>query len=164
MTDLATKIVIIGVGNPYRGDDEAGLVVVQRLRPRLRGVEVLESDGEPTRLLDAWDGAFLAIVVDAVHSHNAPAGHVHRFDIGPEGLEFPESLPSTHGMGPGDAIGLGRALGRLPDRLIVYGIEAYEFDEGASLTPPVAAAIEEVVERIEREVSAAQAGRGGMSP
>jgi hydrogenase maturation protease len=158
------KIVVIGVGNPYRGDDEAGLAVAQLLRPRLHGVDVRESDGEPTRLLDMWTGAGLAIVIDAVHSHQAPPGHVHWFDVGPEGLELTESLPSTHGMGPGDAIALGRALGRLPKRLVIYGIEGEEFGEGTAITPPVAEAIDEVVERVEREVAAARGDHGQAAP
>jgi hydrogenase maturation protease len=110
-----------------------------------------------------WTGARLAIVIDAVHSHEAPPGHVHWFDVGPEGLELTESLPSTHGMGPGDAIGLGRALGRLPERLVIYGIEGEEFGEGAALTPSVVAAIDEVVERVEREVDAARGDHGQVT-
>jgi hydrogenase maturation protease len=151
--------VVIGVGNAYRGDDEAGLAVAQRLRATLHGADVLETDGEPTRLLDAWDGATLAIVVDAVHSHEAPAGFVHRFDIGPEGLQT-VSPSSSHGMGPGEAVELGRALGRLPERLIVYGIEGHDFGEGAPMAPEVLTAIDEVVERIQREVDVTRADPG----
>jgi hydrogenase maturation protease len=164
MSTTDPRVVVIGVGNSYRGDDEAGLAVAQRLRARLHGVEVVESDGEPTRLLDAWTGARLAIVVDAVHSHDAPPGHVHRFDVGPEGLALTESLPSTHGMGPGDAIALGRALGRLPERLLIYGIEGDDFGEGAAITLQVARAIDEVVERVWREVMAARRDRGQVTP
>jgi hydrogenase maturation protease len=58
-------------------------------------------------------------------------------------------------MGPGDAIALGRALGRLPERLVIYGIEGEAFGEGETITPPVVAAIDVVVERVERDVSAA---------
>jgi len=159
LTAEALKIVVIGVGNPYRGDDEAGLAVIQRLRPRLHGVEVVETDGEPTRLLDAWEGAGLAIIVDAVHSHDAPVGHVHRFDLGPERLETVRPS-SSHGMGPGEAVELGRALGRLPGRLIVYGIEGHDFGEGAPITPEVIVAIDTVVERIDREVNVARSSHG----
>ena len=159
MSPEELKIVVIGVGNPYRGDEEAGLAVIQRLRPRLTGVDVVETDGEPTRLLDAWDGADLAILVDAVHSHDAPVGHVHRFDLGPERLETvrPSSSP---GLGPDEAVELGRALRRLPGRLIVYGIEGHDFGEGAPITPEVVMAIDEVVERIDREVNVARSNHG----
>lgn len=159
MSPEELKIVVIGVGNPYRGDEEAGLAVIQRLRPRLTGVDVVETDGEPTRLLDAWDGADLAILVDAVHSHDAPVGHVHRFDLGPERLETVRPS-SSHGLGPDEAVELGRALRRLPGRLIVYGIEGHDFGEGAPITPEVVMAIDEVVERIDLEVNVARSNHG----
>ena len=48
---------------------------------------------------------------------------------------------------------LGRALGRLPDRLVVVGVEAEGFDHGAPLTPQVAAAVPIAAARVCREVS-----------
>jgi hydrogenase maturation protease len=36
---------------------------------------------------------------------------------------------------------LGRALGRLPDRLVVVGVEAAQFEHGAPLSAGVAAAV-----------------------
>ena len=155
MSGDALKIVVIGIGSAYRGDDEAGLAVIQRLRPRLKGVDIVETDGEPTRLLDAWKDAGLAIVIDAVHSHDAPVGHVHRFDLGPERLSTARPS-SSHGMGPVEAVELGRVLGRLPDRLILYGIEGHDFGEGASITSEVDMAIDQVVERVNREVDVAR--------
>ena len=153
------KIVLIGIGSASRGDDEAALAVIQRLRPRLKGVGIVETDGEPTRLLDAWEDADLAIIVDSVHSHDAPVGYVHRFDLGPESLST--ARPSrSHGMGPIEAVEIGRALGRLPGRLILYGIEGHDFGEGASITPEVTIAIDEVVERINREVDVARSSHG----
>jgi len=47
---------------------------------------------------------------------------------------------------------LARALGRLPPRLIIYGIEGKSFEAGAGLSPEVQAAVEGVVERVLREV------------
>ena len=147
----ARRIVVIGVGNPFRRDDAVGMLAARRVRVRLGDVldiDFVESDGEPTRLLDAWEGARFAVVIDAVHSHSSPPGHVHRLDVGPEeGLAMPGSTATSHGLGPGDAIALGRALGRLPERLVVYGIEGADFAEGEGLSPPVDAAVAEVVDR-----------------
>ena len=60
---------VIGIGNPLRGDDAIGLLVARRVR-ELAGpeVEVMELEGEPARLIDAWQGAALVVVVDAVKS------------------------------------------------------------------------------------------------
>jgi hydrogenase maturation protease len=48
-------------------------------------------------------------------------------------------------VGLADAIELARALGRLPPRVTVYGIEGERFDTGAPLSDSVAGAIDEVV-------------------
>ena len=69
---------MIGVGNAYRGDDAVGLAVAERLRSRLPDdVTVLDCEQEPTRLLDAWQDADVALVIDAAAS-DAPPGTVHR--------------------------------------------------------------------------------------
>jgi hydrogenase maturation protease len=43
-------------------------------------------------------------------------------------------------------------LGRLPARLVVYGIEGRDFTQGEGLSPEVDAAIDEVVRRVTEEV------------
>ena len=85
------------------------------------------------------------MVVDAVRSGAAP-GTVHRFDVGSGPLPAAlRSSASTHLLGLAEALELARALGRLPARVTVYGIEAERFDTGAPVTPRVAAAIDDVV-------------------
>ena len=86
-----------------------------------------------------------AVIVDAVRS-GAPTGTIHRFDAGAGPL--PASLrgvASTHHVGLAEALELARALGRLPARTTVYGIEGISFDAGAPVSAPVVAAIDEVV-------------------
>jgi len=143
--------VVIGVGNRYRHDDGAGPVVADRLHElSLAGVRVIETDGEPTRLLDAWDGASVAVVVDAVRTGTAPAGAVHRAEA-PLSPGRPRA-GSSHALGLGDAYALGEALGRLPRRLVVYGIEAVNFDTGTGLSDAVAAAVNDVVAAVAADI------------
>ena len=59
---------------------------------------------------------------------------------------------STHLLGVAEAVELARALGRLPARTVVYGIEGASFDTGAALSPEAAAAVEVVAAAIRREV------------
>ena len=147
-----TGIVVIGVGNAYRGDDAVGLAVAERLRGRLpAGVTVLDCEQEPTRLLDAWEGADVALVVDAAAS-GAPPGTVHRFDASGDGVPAHVFRSSTHAFGVGDAVELARALGRLPERVVVYGIEGGDFTVGSGLSAPVAAAVQRVVGELAEEV------------
>ena len=58
---------MIGVGNEFRRDDGAGPAVLASLRDRVPpGVDLVLTDGEPTRLIEAWTGAAVAVVIDAV--------------------------------------------------------------------------------------------------
>jgi len=142
------KVVVIGVGNAYRGDDRAGLAVAELLTSRLpKGVEVVECEQEPSRLLEAWQDAETVVVVDAVRSGAAP-GTVHRFDASAEPVPARLFRASTHAFGVGEAIELGRALARLPGRVLVYGIEGAEFAAGKGLSPAVAAAVSDAADAV----------------
>ena len=142
---------VIGIGNPLRGDDAIGLFVARRVReladPR---VEVLELEGEPARLIDAWQGTRLAVVVDSVKS-DPPGGAVMRFDATAGPLPPSLSATSTHALGLGDAVEIARALDRLPERLIVFGVEGTRFQAGSDLSPPVAATVPAVADAVLRE-------------
>src|SRR4051812_21206627 len=131
---------VVGVGNDWRGDDAAGLAAARRLRPTLAGIPVVEVDGDPASLLDAWSGARHAIVIDAVRS-GAPPGTIHRLDLAAGTVRAGPWCGSTHGLGVADAVELARALDRLPARVELYGIEAGGFETGTGLTPPVARAV-----------------------
>ena len=69
---------------------------------------------------------------------------------------------STHAFSLAQAIELGRALGRLPERLLVVGIEGEGFEAGAGPGAAVAAALEhgaaEVLARLDEHF------RGGEEP
>lgn len=151
-------IRVIGVGNSYRRDDAAGLEVARLIeRERLPGVEVLEHDGEPARLIDLWTGTDVAIVVDAVRGAGAP-GTIHRIEIGAGPLPERPRRDSTHAVGLGEAVELARALDRMPPRLVVFGITGADFEAGEGLTPVVAAAADALAHEIVRDRSLRRAG------
>jgi hydrogenase maturation protease len=152
MGDGARRIVI-GVGNEYRRDDGFGPLVIAQLSarrardPRLADVELRDCDGEPTRLLDLWTGAELAVVVDAVRDGGDQPGHRYELVLDAfDGLTDDRSAGS-HGIGLGSTVALGRALGRLPRRLVVLAVSGSEFGFGTGLTPQVADTVEPVVHR-----------------
>lgn len=143
------RIVVIGMGNDYRGDDAAGLAAARRLREHhLPGVTILETGGDAATLLAIWQGADAVIVIDAVSSGAAPGNIVrcaaHAAPL-PQRLFAPHS---SHAWGLAQAIELARALGELPPHLIVYGIEGESFAARRGLSPPVAQAVEVVVARV----------------
>ena len=144
---------MIGVGSLYRGDDGAGPEVARILRNVVpASVDVVESDGEAAAIVNAWEGADLAIIIDVLPSSSLPAGQVDRIEVG-DATRFTSCAPSsTHALGPEDAVALGRAVGQLPRRLIVYAIGATTFDLGLGLSPEVEAATQRLATEILAEV------------
>jgi hydrogenase maturation protease len=138
------EVAVVGVGNPERGDDAAGPAVVARLEGRLpTGARTVVCSGaDPGTLIDAWQGAVAAVLIDAVVSGAEP-GRVTVFDVTESPLPPDVRPASTHALGAAAAIELARALDRLPRTLLVVGIEAQSFDAGAPLSKGVAAAIDE---------------------
>ncbi|MEP2774498.1 MAG: hydrogenase maturation protease [Luteolibacter sp.] len=146
------SILVIGVGNPYRGDDAVGRLVARRLMESTPpGVTVLEESGEGAALMEAWEDADAVILVDAVQSGEAP-GAIHRFDAQAQSIPSQFFHYSTHAFSVAESVELARALDQLPPRLIVYGIEGADFSSGETLTPSVAAAMDEVMNRILEEI------------
>ena len=159
MTDR--RHVVVCVGNRFRRDDSVGLHVAARLRELVPdGVEVLTLEGEPTTLLDIFDGSELVILVDAVAAA-APPGVIHRFDATDEPVPGSVFGTSSHAIGLGETIELARTLGRLHGRVVVYGITGEDFDAGEGLSPGVASAANAVAVRIlgDLAVSSQQAAK-----
>jgi hydrogenase maturation protease len=143
--------LVIGIGNPDRGDDAVGLVVARRVRAAAPAeVAVIELDGDQLALLDAWEGAADVYVVDATCSGAEP-GSVLRFDASaPLGEDF--SRRGTHLFSLADVIELARALDRLPARVRGFGIEGAAYELGTPLSPAAELAARTVAEQIVREL------------
>lgn len=132
--------LVLGIGNPDRGDDGAGRAVAAALRAAApAGVEVAEADGEATALIARMEGRERVILVDACVTGAAP-GAIRRFDVSQAPLPAFNHGLSSHGLGLHHAIELARALGGLPRRCVVYAIEGASFETGAPLSPAVATA------------------------
>lgn len=144
--------LVIGVGNPDRGDDGVGKLVIQHLAGRVADdVALLHLSGDILALIDDWAGRAVVILIDAAAPGTSP-GTIHRLDLRHDELPTDLSLSSTHGFGVAEAVALARALGTLPDQLIVYAIEGANFVPGAPLTPVVAAVADTVAARIATEL------------
>jgi hydrogenase maturation protease len=146
------ETVVIGLGNSYRKDDGVGVAVAEALDVlALQGVRVVTRIAEPTDLLDAWSGARLAVVVDGAIGKPPAPGRVRRCGLGDVVSESREL--SSHSVDIGSTHALGRALGRVPDDLVLFTVEVADTGHGLGLTPRVARAVPEVVRMTVAEVN-----------
>ena len=103
--------------------------------------------------METWTGRDTVILVDAVSSGGTP-GTVHRFDARATPIPVGLFHHSSHAFGVAEAVELARAVGRLPPRLIVYGVVGMRFAFGRGLTGAVEGAVSGVVDCIVRDVQA----------
>jgi hydrogenase maturation protease len=156
-----SSVAVIGLGNALRHDDAAGLEIARRLRAGAQnpGFAIYEHEGETLALLDIWRSVRATVLVDAIRS-GAPPGTIHRFDaISSPIPERLQSSCSTHAFGLGEAIELARALHRLPERVVLIGIEGRRFDAGLGLSEEV----EAMAGQILKDVSAEARQLAGLS-
>jgi hydrogenase maturation protease len=133
-------MLVIGIGNPDRGDDAVGWQVAEALEPLC---DTAVSGGDPAALIERWRGRHDVVLVDATRCAHVP-GAVTIIDLLAQRLP-PGVVSSSHGMGPLEAVELGRAIDALPDSLTLVGIEGRAFDHGAGLSREVARGAERAV-------------------
>jgi hydrogenase maturation protease len=144
--------LVVGIGNADRGDDAAGLAVAARLRRvSARDFDVVQDGGDVGRLLD-WFATYDEIhVVDAL-CDGAPDGRVRRWDALAGALPANLSGTSSHVLGLAQAIELGRALGRLPRKLVVHGVPGRGFRMGDAMSAEALRAVDDAVAAIAAEL------------
>lgn len=143
-------VVVIGIGNDFRRDDGIGPTVAAAVRRlHLENVDVLTASDDPAVLLYAWDGAELAVIVDAAAGDDAAPGRLRRWT--PD--ETPPAAVSSHAFDVSAVYALGRALGRTPERLVVFTVDAADVGHGDGMTPAVAAAVPHAVSAVVAEIT-----------
>ena len=149
---VSRKIMVLGLGNPDRGDDGIGVRVARQLAGRLSpDVELLTCQSDMLSLIEDWAGIDALVCIDATTTMGTP-GRVHRIDLATGELPLDIISTSSHALGLGEAIHLARALQRAPRHIVVYAIEGSCFDRGAPLSAAVTAAAEEVVDQVVADV------------
>jgi hydrogenase maturation protease len=155
MSSPAEGVLVIGYGNPLRGDDGFGPLVVERLTDdaRLAGACLLARHQLTPELAEDVARARLVAFVDARLEPGRPGRlRVERAAA----AEGEAGGPSSHHMGPDAVLALSdRVYGRAPPAVVV-SVTAGSVEAGEGLTSAVAAAVDAVVETI-----AALAARSG---
>jgi hydrogenase maturation protease len=139
--------LVVGIGNTVRGDDGVGPEVAARVAAlSLPGVEVLVCE-EPLALVEHLGAYDEVVVVDATSPRGAP-GRVEVREVGSGPLARDTAVGSSHGLGVAEAVELARALGRLPRRLTLVGVEGLRFQVGDGVSGPVRERVDEAARAV----------------
>ena len=112
--DRLQKVLIVGIGNDYRGDDGIGFMIARKIREKLLiHVTAIEESGDGAVLMEAWQGYDIVILVDAISSGAKP-GTIIKIDAGKKNVPAKYFHRSTHAFGVAEAIALAKTMKKLP--------------------------------------------------
>lgn len=144
-------IIIVGIGNPYRGDDAAGWTVIDGLKETVGStIKLVKQQGDVAELLDIFAHHKSVYLVDACRS-NELTGAWQRIDVHQQPIPPENSQTSTHGFSVSQAIALAKNLDQLPNKLILYAITGDNYSISCILSPLVVKSIHSVIKAILNE-------------
>jgi hydrogenase maturation protease len=150
---MTRPAIVIGIGNPDRGDDAVGVHVARQVAAERLDVLALEFD-DPSEALDAWEPEDTVIVADAISSGAEP-GDIHIVDVVKQRLPAGNwSAGGTHALGLAAVVELARSLDLMPRRLVVIGVEAGQYDHGAAMSENVLDAVPAAVDAVHTAIDA----------
>lgn len=148
---MAAEVLVIGYGNPLRGDDGVGCIVAEELAKRLcdpeSKVQVVACHQLNPELAEPIAETRAVIFIDA--SVDLKPGEVRVSPVAPDRF----SPAFVHDMKPGALLATASELfGQAPPaKSVVVG--AVCFDAGMHLTPPVQNAVSTAVSAVEDEIA-----------
>lgn len=148
------NIKVLGIGNILVGDDGFGPRVLEELGTREipENVELIDAGVGGIAILSWIEDADKIIIVDSVQTGNEPTGTVYRFTD----KEMPPSdmfMLSLHDLNLIDTINIGRVVQKMPDEIVIFGVEVVRLTEFTKeMSPEVEAAVKEVADLVMEEI------------
>jgi hydrogenase maturation protease len=142
-------VLVAGVGGRY-GDDQAGRRLVAQFARRAIAPARLIAAGDGAQLLDELAGCETLIIVEACRGGSV-IGAISR-------LEWPDSRirqyhnHTRHGIDLCNTLQIAERLGRLPPKVVIFGIDIGSEPGTDAMSPEVAEALTELEEIILAEI------------
>lgn len=141
---MSDKTLVLALGNPLRGDDGAGAVIIETLQSADLPAGITLLDGgtpglETVLLMQGYDHV---VVIDAAEM-DLPAGSWRCFSPDAVRLQSRDLYlrGTLHYAGLAEALALGEALSLLPPRMTIFGVQPQTIGWEVGLSAPVDAAV-----------------------
>lgn len=124
---------IIGIGNPLKGDDGIGIVLIKEIEEKVpSNIQVYDVGSGIMKTLHILRDLDKAIIVDAVHFGGEPGDF--RFFEPKEAKSLVESK-SSHDVDLIEVMELSDQLGELPGETLIMGVEPKDVSFREELSP-----------------------------
>ena len=150
------RVRVIGLGNSILKDDGVGIHVARALRRRLAegagapggAIDVVEACQAGFGLLDLLQGWDHVVIIDALMLDGLAPGEI--VCLRPTDVRATPHLCAAHGIDLPTALALGEQLGyAMPREIVIFAVQAADLATlSEQLSPPVAAAIPEVLAQV----------------
>ena len=147
--------MVLGVGNILLSDEGFGVRVAEALQQRVRftaDVEVLDGGTLGMELMRFLEGAQSLILIDAVSGAGVEPGYFHELRGETVRLYFREKV-SMHELGIQEVLASLEVMEKPIREIVVFGVQPGSLEIGLDLTAPVAARLNEAVEKVIRQLA-----------
>jgi hydrogenase maturation protease len=156
ITRQATRRLILGLGNPLRGDDGVGSAIITRLTKQIElpaSVDLIDGGIAGMKILTMLEGYDHVILVDAADL-GLSCGEWLRLDLDEllRSSIVPDKKGTLHEAGVVDALAVGRAMNMLPLNVSIYVIQAQDIHGVAGMSSSVRESIPAICDAILSEI------------
>ena len=144
---------IIAVGNSFYGDDGIGAAVLEKIRQDglFPDAELIDVHTDALALLEHLAAEQKNVIVDAAQMGLEP-GSVVGFRPDEVRMKIKSDHLSMHGFGLPEAFDLADQLGRMPNNVLIVGVEPERIVIDKGLSGVVKEAVPRVISIIQAEV------------
>jgi hydrogenase maturation protease len=143
------RVAIIGVGNLLLKDEGVGIWVIEELKKKNLDVELFDCATDPMLVLECMDGKDKVVVVDAYKGNSEP-GTIYKFGV--EDVKEKKLDLSLHNLTFLDVLRIGKDSFKLPQEIVIIGIEPAEIEAGIGLSDELKRKLPEIVKVVMEEV------------
>jgi hydrogenase maturation protease len=147
-------VLVLGLGNPLRGDDGIGPRVIEALNHRRlpEGMTALDAGTGGLDLLQILEGWERAIIIDAADVGREP-GQFARFTPDEARFVKTDDASSFHNAGLAEVLTLAEAVGQSLPELVIFGVQPAKIGWGEGLSEAVEAVLPNLVNAVLEEIN-----------
>lgn len=155
---MAKNVIVLGLGNILMSDEGIGVRIVERLQKqasKFPDVEFIDAGTGGMNVLHLIANRTKAVIIDCALMGQAP-GTIRRFT--PDDVKSVKQIGhfSLHDVDILKVLEISRQLDECPSQVVIFGIEPAKIEQGDTLSPILAARMDEYAQAVISKLSAGQ--------
>lgn len=142
---------VIGIGNPFKGDDGIGLKLLEEIEKKdiPEDVRTYDMGSETFDLIHVLKDLDKAIIIDAVQFGGSPGDY--RF-FTPDEVNSLKKSDTPHGTDILEVLSLSEKLDEMPEKILIMGVQPKDTDLGEGFSRPLESNVPELVEKLYEKI------------